>query len=492
MDFNKEMANVGTLIPGNVGKLKEFKKEIQDLSVDTAKGTTDLTKGLFQVISTFGESTETMDQLKIASRASVAGVSETADAIGLLGLVSKNYNDTSEQMLGKISDLAFMTNKLGVTTFPEMATSMGKVVPIAKAANVKMEEIFGTIATGTGVTGNTVEVVTQFRGILSSLLKPTADMANLYKHLGVESGAALIKQVGLRNAITTIVRAAETTKMPLGKFIGRVEGQTLALALAGAQSDTYAQKLAAMQDVTGATEAAFREQTEGINKAGFAFEQAKQRLIVMAQRIGDMLLPQLVKLINNYILPLIKWFTNLSGGMKKNIIIFAALAAILGPIITIGGIIIAVFAKIGVIASLIIIGITALVSAFTFLYNIWDDLGTPLKVLLALLAPMITIPILIMKNWKKLVSFFKGIGGFIGRFFGFGEKVTAVTGTAGAPGEGTIGNVTKNIEEKNINKTTTNESVVKLDISGAPKGSKVTVEKTKAPLDINLGLQGSF
>ena len=67
----------------------------------------------------------------------------------------KGYNSISETTAKKISDLAFQTQKLGVTTFPEMAESMQPLFPLGNSLNVSYEELFGSMATLTGVTGNT-------------------------------------------------------------------------------------------------------------------------------------------------------------------------------------------------------------------------------------------------------------------------------------------------------------------------------------------------
>ncbi|MBA7577039.1 hypothetical protein ES708_18885 [subsurface metagenome] len=135
------------------------------------------------------------------------------------------------------------------------------------------------------------EVATQLKGAFQSLMAPTADMTKLLEDKGYATGEAMIADLGLVGALDMIVKEAEKTGLPLQKFIGSIEGQTLALALTGTQSDTYIEKLAAMRVSLGLSETAFKEQTEGVNAAGFAFDQAKQQVIVLVQGIGDMLLP---------------------------------------------------------------------------------------------------------------------------------------------------------------------------------------------------------
>ena len=53
MDFNKAMAEVSTLLDGDIKRVQELKKNVQDLAVDTGKSTNDIARGLYEVVSAF-------------------------------------------------------------------------------------------------------------------------------------------------------------------------------------------------------------------------------------------------------------------------------------------------------------------------------------------------------------------------------------------------------------------------------------------------------
>jgi TP901 family phage tail tape measure protein len=295
-DFNAAMANVASLgVP--IARVNELKGAVQDMSVEFGKSTGDLSDGLYQVISAFGDSADTVEVLRINASAAAAGLATTTDAINLTSSVTKAYGDTSAGAVQQISDLAFQAVKLGQTTFPELASSMGRVAPLAASLGVSVEELFGTMATFTGVTGTASEVSTQLRGVLQSLMAPTGAMESLISDLGFASGAAMMQQLGLQGSIEAIVSAAEATGTPLQKFIGSIEGQTLALAATGGQADVFTEKLAAMGDVMGASDAAFAAQTQSINALGFQWSQLMMRVGVFAQRIGDALVPAALTLL---------------------------------------------------------------------------------------------------------------------------------------------------------------------------------------------------
>ncbi|MCP4604485.1 MAG: phage tail tape measure protein [Proteobacteria bacterium] len=311
MDLNKSMANVSTLLTGGEKQINSYKKSVQDMAIATGKSTDDLAGGLYDVVSALGESTENVNQLGVASRASVAGLSTTKEAIGLLTATAKGYGDVSAESLQKISDLSFMTVKLGVTTFPELAASMGKVVPLASAMNTSQSDLFGTMATLTGVTGTASEVTTQLASVYASFLKPTEAMTKLAKEQGFETATSMLKSKGLAETISILKDETKGEADEVAKFIRRKEGQIAVLALTGGQADTYTKKLKLMGDAAGATDDAFKKQTEGINKQGHSWDKTKQRMIVFGQRLGDRLLPAMGRLLDK-LEPVIKYLENMS------------------------------------------------------------------------------------------------------------------------------------------------------------------------------------
>jgi len=414
-ELNAAMANVQSL--GLSGKrITELKTNVQDLAIATGKSTTVIAEGLYDLVSAFGDSADTAKLLDINVRAASAGLSTVQDAIGLTSAVTKGYGDTSAAAVQKVSDLAFQTVKLGQTTFPELAQSMGRVVPLSKALGVSQEELFSVFATATGVTGKAAEVSTQFRGVLQALMAPSADMLKLYKAHGIASGEALIKQKGLAGSIAFITEKAKQVNMPLQKLIGSIEGQTIAMALSGSQADTWASKYKEIQSSIGATDAAFKAQAEGVNKTGFRFAQMQQKLIVFSQKLGDAIAPMVMSLLDSFE-PLIDTISKMSPSMMKIIAVIGGIAAAIGPLLVVAGSLIstlttisgAVSAAGGAMAILsnpigwVIGGIAALAAAVTFIVTHWESKWAKL---LAIVFPVAGVVGFIIRNWSRLKPFF--------------------------------------------------------------------------------------
>lgn len=287
--YQSQMQNVGTLLDGDVqGKLQSMSGQLKQVSIDTGAATSDLTDGLYQVVSAFGESSESVKQLEIAAKAAKAGNATTTDSVNMLSAVTKGYGDTSAEAMQKASDLAFLTVKLGQTSFPELAASMGQVVPLASTLKVSQEELFGAMSTLTGVTGSTSEVTTQLKATMQSFLSPGSQMEKTLKKMGYTSGAAALESEGLGGILTKLKESVNGDEVAFANLFSSVEAKNAVLALTGAQAENFAEKTAAMGDAAGATEKAFDTQTASVSAMVSKLKNAGS---VMLTSLGEKALP---------------------------------------------------------------------------------------------------------------------------------------------------------------------------------------------------------
>ena len=77
IDMNRSMANIASLIPNSIGRVKELKTGVQDLAIDLGKSTDDLAGGLYNVISAVGDSSESLKLLRINAKAAAGGLATT-------------------------------------------------------------------------------------------------------------------------------------------------------------------------------------------------------------------------------------------------------------------------------------------------------------------------------------------------------------------------------------------------------------------------------
>lgn len=283
--FNGAMANVASLgVP--IERVKELKTTVQDMSVAVGKSTDDLSDGLYQVVSAFGDTADTATILETNARAAAAGLATTTDSINLTSAVTKGYGDSSADAVKKVADLAFQTANLGQTTFPELAASMGTVVPMAVALGVKQEELFAQMTALTGVTGNTSEVTTQLRATYQAILAPTTDMA--------ESIAAVAYQLEREGKLASgpLVEAWKQARARLDELQGAYRGTKTQLeqveqAMVGANAQSRAIKDAITAE-TLATDDQVRTLKEQLLAIDTSTEAGKSQAATIRDQISQL------------------------------------------------------------------------------------------------------------------------------------------------------------------------------------------------------------
>lgn len=329
--FEQQMANVATLLDGTKeqvsNRIGELGDDVLAVSNKTGVATDELTDGLYQIISAVGDSEDAITQMELAAKAAKAGGAETTDAINLLTAVTKGYNDTSGEAFQKASDLAFETVKLGQTSFPELASSIGKVIPLASALGVEQEELFGSFAALTGVTGSTAEVSTQMKAVMSGLMQPTKQMTDALNALGYANADAALESLGFNGLLQSLKSTMGDDVQATAKLFSSVEAQTAILALAGAQSEDLTNKTLAMYDAQNATEKAFEAQTDTLE---YTIQVIKNLGKNFLTSIGRKILP-VVKSVAEQLLPAIE------TGLDNIMPLFDSIYAAASPLINIIG-----------------------------------------------------------------------------------------------------------------------------------------------------------
>ena len=298
-DFNEGFGAVQTLIPGATDRIKELQKNVLDLSPLVGKSTQDLTAGLYEVISAFGDSADSAKNLELAAKGATAGGATTKDSIALLSAVTKAYGDTSNVAQKKVSDLAFTTVKLGQTNFPELAASIQRVTSQSKTLGVTQEELFAIFSSGTGVIGGAAEVSTKFSAVLTEMQKPQDRLQEAFEKLGVATGSELLEKFnGFAGAMQALKSVAEETGEPISNLFGSAQAGKLALYAAGQGVEKFANDLEAMNSAIGATDQAFKDATiEGPNAFGFKLHQAGLNAKAFAIKLGQELIPSIQSLL---------------------------------------------------------------------------------------------------------------------------------------------------------------------------------------------------
>lgn len=334
--FETGMSNVATLLDGDTAtvnkRIAEMGDDIMGIAKKTGVATDDLANGMYQIVSAMGDSADASKQVEVAAKAAKAGGASTVDSINLLSAVVKGYGTQYKTVVDEVtgetkrvemsvgeswekaSDLAFQTVKLGQTSFPELAANMGKVVPIASALNISQEELFGSFATLTGVTGSTAEVATQMKSVFSGLMTPSTALSEKIGELGYESANAMLDQLGLIGTLDKLSAACGDDKQAVAKLFSSVEAQTAILALAGSQTENWVQKTEAMAGAADATSKAFDKSTDNLQGK---LDKMKQVFETFKIRVGNILIPIVTNIVDKAIPKIEAAFNNIVPVISK-------------------------------------------------------------------------------------------------------------------------------------------------------------------------------
>lgn len=260
LPFEKELANVSTLVDTSVVNMSEMRDEI--LKLPSALGSaTDLTKGLYQAISAGIPAENGVSFIAEAAKAAKAGLTDTNTAVDGLTTALNAYGMASSQVT-TISDQMFTAVKAGKTTFGELASSIGKVAPIANTVGVSSKELLASIAALTTQGLKTSEAVTSLKAAFSNILKPSSQAKEAAEELGIKFDFAALKSQGLAKFLQEVGTAVGDDSAKMTELFGSTEAANAIFALTSEQGGAkLIDTLNSMAKSAGETQTAFDKQT---------------------------------------------------------------------------------------------------------------------------------------------------------------------------------------------------------------------------------------
>ncbi len=288
LDFQKAMQPVDAMMSGLAGRQTELANNALAMSDKYALAAGQMAGQTFDLVSGLGQANVTMAKMDIAARTAAAGFDTTGASTSLLISVSKAYNDVSDEMFEKVSDLIFKTNELGQTSVPQLGAAFPQVAAKAAGLNIKIEEVAAGFATFAGVLGNTAEVGTKMRAIMNSFITQSDEMASTILDLGFANAETLLSTEGLSGAIELLIGETDGSVEALGKLFSSSEAVEIAMALAGNQSENFAENLEAMANAAGSGQKAMDELA---SSDVFRLDQAMNEVANAMIRIGSEAVP---------------------------------------------------------------------------------------------------------------------------------------------------------------------------------------------------------
>lgn len=255
--------------------LKDIQEDLLKQSNKTGIVVEALAETQYSAISSGVKAAESMQAAVQASKLAVSGFTDSDNALKIMTSTMNVYGLTGVDAMESISDKLLVTQNLGVTTVAELANSLGSLTPVAKSAGAGIDDLMAGMAALTKNGLKTEEAVTSYKGILTSVIKPTKDAAETAKKLGIDFSTSAIKSKGMVKFMEEIKEKTGGNTEVMGKLFGNVRALSGALILAGDGIDDFNVALDAMENSAGATDEAYKTMT---NTIGFKMDKMKNRV----------------------------------------------------------------------------------------------------------------------------------------------------------------------------------------------------------------------
>jgi len=295
VDLGKSLREVNTMfgLTGEAAErsFKEIQAGVRGVSRDVGIAQDTIAKGLYQAISAGVPRENAFEFLRVASKASIAGVTDVNTAVdGLTTTINAFGLQASDAE--RVSDSMFTTVKGGKTTFAELSASLFQVAPAAAAAGVSFQEVNAAIATLTSAGVPTAVATTQIRAALVGLQRPSEDIDRIFQKLGFTNAQAALQSKGLAFALGAVKDAAAGDAGKLQTLLGSVEAVGAAQIIAGTGTKKMTEQLDAQRDAAGATSDAFTEMEKSDSRK---LERMKVNIENLAISLTTILLPAVGK-----------------------------------------------------------------------------------------------------------------------------------------------------------------------------------------------------
>ena len=374
-DFEQQMARVGAIAESSKGELKAMSDQAVDLGAKTSKSAGEVAQGMEELAAlgfSAKEIMKAMPSVISASEASGADMAETAtimaSSLNAFGLEAKDS--------GHVADLLAMAANKSAADISYMGDALKYAGPPAKALNVSLEDTSAAIGimSDAGLEGS--QAGTALRASFIRLAKPTKQSQKAMDAMGISLTNSKGEFVGMPGLIKQFQDGMKgMTKEQKLANVAQIVGTESAsgfLTLIDAGPDKIGKFSKSLKDSNGASKTAadrMKDNLKGsLEQLGGAFES-------LAIIIAKIMAPSLRSLAE-YVTALVEKFNKTPDSIKIVLIVLAALAAAIGPLLIVMG---ALAASWGAIAAatgialgpiaLVAAGLAGLGAGFIIAYN---------------------------------------------------------------------------------------------------------------------------
>lgn len=374
--FETSMSRVIGLAGQSEKAVGKWSQQLLKLGPEIGKGPRELAEALYFVASSGVPAAKVLDVVRVSGKAAAAGLGETAVVADAVTSVMNAYGPKI-MSAARATDVLVATVREGKGEASEFAPIIGNVVAFAAKLKVGFEEVGAALAAMTQLGTSPDTAATQLQAFFSSLLKVTPKAEKALGSVGL-SFATLQRTLSTQGLLATLTKIRDAfggNTAAMAQAFPNIRALRGLFGLLDEDGNRVEGVFKRMGDSSGSLAKAFEESTE---RSGFSMEQFRASVEALGIVLGTIMAPVVAE-IAKWATELAIRFQNLDGGTQRIIIVAAALAATLGPVlIIVGSLVTAVAALLPVFAvlvspiGLVVVAIAALAGAIA-LAVIWPD-----------------------------------------------------------------------------------------------------------------------
>lgn len=303
--FETSTAMVATIADTSQKSLSNISKEVRTYSNETGEAASDMAEATYQAISASVNTADAAAFAGTATKLAVGGFTSATTAVDVLTTAINSYGLAASDAT-QLSDYLITTQNLGKTSVDQLAQSVGKVIPLASAYNVQMDNLSSAYAVLTANGIATAESGTYLKSMLSELGDTGSDVSEVLLNSTGKTFAQLMEQgYSLGDVMSMLGDAVDGDSTAFNALWSSTEAGIGALSLFNAGADKYNSVLDSMRTSAGATEKAYSTMADTTDKSKQRMENAFNNLKIS---VGDVLNPALTQVYEG--------FTNVFAGMS--------------------------------------------------------------------------------------------------------------------------------------------------------------------------------
>ena len=248
IELQKRIAEIQTIAQDNPLGADAFKAGVRNISDQYGFGILDSAEAAYQTLSNqvakgaevFEFQARAAEFARVTNSTLTDSVNLLSSAINSYGLSAGDADRTAAQM--------FKTIELGRVRASEVANTLGRVTVVSSQLGISLDEVNALLALTSNRGLKARQSLTQIRGTMNALLKPTEAMKDFFADLGVESGQAAIETFGLNGVLQRMQVYTKGNVVEIVKLVPRVRGLSATLSALANGGQDYADVLAKMTD----------------------------------------------------------------------------------------------------------------------------------------------------------------------------------------------------------------------------------------------------